>query len=144
MSFRWHSIFYSIIICRVQLMTKIDLCFNSCYHCNHEAVFRVIWYCQYFHNKQLPLLVCHNLPKMYMLEQRKGWGYLCSHLCCLHTAIHISSLCGFWHCHPYIPIHFGKCFWYFWITVPVFVYWHTQFISYIRAAHCFIDLLYQI
>ena len=36
--------------------------------------------------------------------------YLCSHLCCLHTAIHISSLCGFWHCHPYIPIHFWRMF----------------------------------
>ena len=35
---------------------------------------------------------------------------MCSHLCCLHTAIHISSLCGFWHCHPYIPIHFWKMF----------------------------------
>ena len=41
---------------------------------------------------------------------KKGWIYLCSHLCCLHTAIHISSLCGFWHCHPYIPIHFWKMF----------------------------------
>ena len=29
------------------------------------------------------------------------WGYL---------GIHISSLCGFWHCHPYIPIHFWKMF----------------------------------
>ena len=35
---------------------------------------------------------------------------MCSPLCCLHTAIHISSLCGFWHCHPYIPIHFWKMF----------------------------------
>ena len=34
-----------------------------------------------------------------------GWGYLCSPLCCLHTAIHISSLYGFWHCHPYILQH---------------------------------------
>ena len=39
-----------------------------------------------------------------------GWGYLCSHLCCLHTVIHISSLCGFWDCHPYIPIHFWRMF----------------------------------
>ena len=34
-------------------------------------------------------------------------GYLCSPL---HTAIHISSLCDFWHCHPYILVHFWKMF----------------------------------
>ena len=35
-------------------------------------------------------------------------GYLCSPLCFLHTAIHISSL---WHCgHPYIPLRFWKMF----------------------------------
>ena len=45
-----------------------------------------------------------------ILKNDVGMGLLCSHLCCLHTAIHISSLCGFWHCHPYIPIHFWKMF----------------------------------
>ena len=28
----------------------------------------------------------------------------------LHTAIHISSLRGFWHCHPYILLHLWKMF----------------------------------
>ena len=49
---------------------------------------------------------------MWITKYKKmyGWGYLCSPLCCLHTAIHIPSLCSFWHCHPYIPIHFWKMF----------------------------------
>ena len=25
---------------------------------------------------------------------------------CLHTAIPTPSFCGFWHSHPYIPLHF--------------------------------------
>ena len=29
---------------------------------------------------------------------------------CLHTAIHISGWCDFWHCHPYILLHFWKMF----------------------------------
>jgi len=33
---------------------------------------------------------------------RLRWGNLCTHLCCLHTAIHISTLCGFWHCPLFV------------------------------------------
>ena len=32
---------------------------------------------------------------------------------CLHTAIPTPSFCGFWHGHPYIPLHFLKMFLYF-------------------------------
>ena len=49
---------------------------------------------------------------------------MCSPLCCLHSAIHISSLCGFWHCHPYIPIHFWKMFFILYIT-QVIVWKHA-------------------
>ena len=31
---------------------------------------------------------------------------------CLPTAIPIPSFCSFWHCHPYIPLHFLKMFLY--------------------------------
>ena len=29
---------------------------------------------------------------------------------CLTTAILTPSFCSFWHCHPYIPLHFLKMF----------------------------------
>ena len=40
---------------------------------------------------------------------RDGVGVTCVVLCTLPSII-ISSFCGFWHCHPYIPIHFWKIF----------------------------------
>ena len=44
------------------------------------------------------------LMKFYSKKKKiKGWGYLFSPL---HTVTHISSLCGFWHSHPYILVHF--------------------------------------
>ena len=40
-----------------------------------------------------------------------GLRYLCSHLCCLHTAIHISIVCVvFGTAIPTSPYIFGKCF----------------------------------
>ena len=57
-------------------------------------------------------VVLYTLPSIYLVcvvkVYRDGVTYLCSPP---HTAIHdISSLCGFWDCHPYIPLHFWKTF----------------------------------
>ena len=52
------------------------------------------------------------------LSQKKkdvGMGLLVLSLynmSCLHTAIPTPSFCGFWHGHPYIPLHFLKMFLY--------------------------------
>ena len=43
----------------------------------------------------------------------QGWGYVCS-LCGVHIGIPTPCLCGFWHGHPYIPVHIlEKCFMYY-------------------------------
>ena len=61
-----------------------------------------------FCTKMFPVILQQSLDTRSIQKKRCRDGvYLCSPL---HTAIHISSLCGFWHCHPYILLHFGKCF----------------------------------
>ena len=60
------------------------------------------------------------------------------YLSCLDTATTISSFCGFWHCHPYIPQHFLNVFNTFtyskWSCVILphtlhFIKWTGQFIQ---------------
>ncbi len=46
-------------------------------------------------------------------------------MCCLHTAIHITSLCGFRHCHPNIPLHFWKMFFILVVCYSVVPQYHT-------------------
>ena len=42
---------------------------------------------------------------------RDGVTYVALYnMSCLHTAIPTRSFCGFWHGHPYIPLHFLKMF----------------------------------
>ena len=38
-------------------------------------------------------------------------GVALYNISCLYTAIHTPSFCGFWHRHPYIPLHIPLHFW---------------------------------
>ena len=42
-----------------------------------------------------------------MHEKRCRDGVICAVFVC---PVSIPSCCGFWHCHPYIPVHFCKMF----------------------------------
>ena len=64
-----------------------------------------------FCTKMFPVISQQSLDTRFFQKKRCRDGVTCVVLCTLtSTAIHISSLCGFWHCHPYILLHFGKCF----------------------------------
>jgi len=45
--------------------------------------------------------------KYVMYQKRCGDGVICAVFLC---PVSTPSFCGFWHCHPYIPIHFWKMF----------------------------------
>ena len=42
-----------------------------------------------------------------MHEKRCRDGVICAVFVC---PVSTPSCCGFWHCHPYIPVHFWKMF----------------------------------
>ena len=90
-------------VCRLNKVNFLIVEMKRCM-CNYSISFCSIW--QY-------VLKEHNFNTQYNWKlfghnvHWPGWGYLCSPL---HTAVHISSLCAFWHCHPYILLHFWKMF----------------------------------
>ena len=68
----------------------------------------------FFHRQCcFPVISENSLRRMSHTKKDVGMGlfvYCLYALSFLHTAIPTPSFCGFWHCHPYIPLHFWKMF----------------------------------
>ena len=65
------------------------------------------------HGIDVPRILIAKLTEQFQVKKDVGMGLLVEsfyNMSCLYTAISTPSFCGFWHCHPYIPLHFWRMF----------------------------------
>ena len=73
-----------------------------------------------------------------MYQKRCRDGVICAVFVC---PVSTPSFCGFWHCHPYIPLHFWfTCFMYTFMQVCVCVCLFIYSYLHISPTQCFISL----
>ena len=83
--------------------TTATRCRDRAYkHCTNNPIPTSFFHAQY----RLPVILQHK-EICHVQKKRCRDGVICAVFVC---PVSIPSCCGFWHCHPYIPVHFWKMF----------------------------------
>ena len=61
----------------------------------------------FFHAQYRLLVILQHKEICHVQKKRCRDGVICAVFVC---PVSTPSCCGFWHCHPYIPVHFWKMF----------------------------------
>ena len=83
--------------------TTATRCRDRAYkHCTNNPIPTSFFHAQY----HLPVMLQHK-EICHVQKKRCRDGVICAVFVC---PVSTPSCCGFWHCHPYIPVHFWKMF----------------------------------
>ena len=83
--------------------TTATRCRDRAYkHCTYNPIPTSFFHAQY----RLPVILQHK-EICHVQKKRCRDGVICAVFVC---PLSTPSCCGFWHCHPYIPVHFWKMF----------------------------------
>ena len=83
--------------------TTATRCRDRAYkHCTSNPIPTSLFHAQYRH----PVILQHK-EICHVQKKRCRDGVFCAVFVC---PVSTPSCCGFWHCHPYIPVHFWKMF----------------------------------
>ena len=83
--------------------TTATRCRDRAYkHCTNNPIPTSFFHAQYC----LPVILQHK-EICDVQKKRCRDGVICAVFVC---PVSTPSCCGFWHCHPYIPVHFWKMF----------------------------------
>ena len=94
--------------------TTATRCRDRAYkHCTNNPIPTSFFHAQY----RLPVILQHK-EICHVQKKRCRDGVICAVFVC---PVSTPSCCGFWHCHPYIPVHFWKMF-YLLVTLCVTIW----------------------
>ena len=97
--------------------TTATRCRDRAYkHCTNNPIPTSFFHAQY----RLPVILQHK-EICHVQKNRCRDGVICAVFVC---PVSTPSCCGFWHCHPYIPVHFWKMF-YLLVYIYIYIYIYT-------------------
>ena len=111
--------------------TTATRCRDRAYkHCTNNPIPTSFFHAQYC----LPVILQHK-EICHVQKKRCKDGVICAVFVC---PVSTPSCCGFWHCHPYIPVHFWKMFYLLYIISSATFLSTSLTLSSIRSRHALI------
>ena len=118
--------------------TTATRCRDRAYkHCTNNPIPTSFFHAQY----RLPVILQHK-EICHVQKKRCRDGVICAVFVC---PVSTPSCCGFWHCHPYIPVHFWKMFYLLvcillhtdWYSIMLYIHVHVHSLQwrYIYTVH---------
>ena len=94
--------------------TTANRCRDRAYkHCTNNPIPTSFFHAQCC----FPVISEHNSRNMSRTKKNVGMGLFVQ--CLYALCLHLVSYRGFWHCHPYIPVHFWKMFYLLYIYTSI-------------------------